>query len=98
MAANRKLTPLLAGRTVQSVEQIENLLTIVFSDGSTMQVKTSGPAAALDFQGQRVRKVRQAGALMHMDFADKTSVALPLAGATASVLLRDGNGVFEYAD
>jgi hypothetical protein len=98
MAANKKLTPILTGRTVHSIEQAEGLLVIAFSDGSTMKIKTAGPMENLDFPDHPVRKVRQTGAVMKLDFEDDSSVEIRLAEAMSSVLLRDGQGVLEYAD
>jgi len=98
MAANKKLTPILAGRTVQAVSQIDALATVSYTDGSSMMIKTGTPLVQLDFQGRRVLKVRQTGALMNLDFDDRTSVEIPLAEAMSSVMLRDRDGRLEYAD
>jgi prepilin-type processing-associated H-X9-DG protein len=98
MSSNRKLTPILTGRTIQSIEQAENLLNILFADGSSMKIKTSSPAANLDLQNRKVLKVRQAGTVMNLDFDDESTMEIPLAEATSSVMLRDGKGALEYAD
>lgn len=98
MAANRKLTPLLSGRTVQSVSLEENLIRIAFTDGSTLRIKTALPAPEIDFSGRRVQKVRQTQALMNLDFEDGSTAEIRLAEAMSSVMLRDGQGVLEYAD
>ena len=98
MAANKKLTPILAGRTVSSVSQVENLLSISFSDGSTMRIKTAGQSGGLELQDRRVQKVRQTGIVMNLDFEDGSTAEIALAEAMACVMLRDGQGVLEYAD
>ena len=98
MALNRKLTPVLAGRTVQSVSQENNMLWITFADGSVMKVKTSAGGSNEAITGRAVNRVRQAGNTMNIDFADGTSLAVALAEPTSSVMLRDKNGVMEYAD
>jgi len=98
MAANKKLTPLLAGRTVKAVSQIDALATISFADGSSMMIKTGSPLAGLDFQERRVLKVRQTGALMNLDFEDGSTVEIQMAEAMSCVMLRDGRGTLEYAD
>jgi hypothetical protein len=98
MAANKKLTPLLAGRTVRAVSQIDALATFSYSDGSALMIKTGSPLARLDFQDRRVLKVRQTGTLMNLDFEDGTSAEIALAEAMSSVLLRDKDGRLEYAD
>ncbi len=46
MALNRKLTPILAGRTIQAIRQEEALLWIDFADGSQMKIKVAAPAPA----------------------------------------------------
>lgn len=97
MAANRKLTPLLRGRTVQSVSLEENLIRIAFTDGSILRIKTAGQAL-VDFSSRRVQKVRQTQALMNLDFEDGSTAEIRLAEAMSSVMLRDGQGVLEYAD
>jgi hypothetical protein len=98
MAANKKLTPLLSGRTVQAVSQIGALATVSFSDGSSLMVRTGSPLAQLDFQNRRVLKVRQTGERMNLDFDDGSTVEIVLAEAMSCVLLRDGQGTLEYAD
>ncbi len=98
MAPNEKLTPLLAGRTIKSASQSDNLLVVTFGDGSTMKVKTGGPAPAATLQGHTVQMVRQGGAVIELDFTDKSTAQIKLAEATSSVMLRDAKGKFEYAD
>jgi hypothetical protein len=98
MAANKKLTPILAGRTVASLSQFENLLSIRFADGSTLSIKTAGPAAGLESAARTVAKVRQSGALMNLDFDDGSTAGIALAEAMSSVILRDKDGRLEYAD
>jgi len=98
MAANKKLTPLLRGRTIQAVSQIDALATISFSDGSALMIKTGSPLGQLDFQDRRVLKVRQTGVRMNLDLDDGSTLEIRLAEAMSSVMLRDGGGTLEYAD
>lgn len=98
MAANKKLTPILAGRTVKSVERDEDGIRAIFTDGSTMKVKTSGPVTAESLINRTVQKVRQAGTKLSLDFKDGSSAEIPLAEATSSVMLRDKENKLEYAD
>ncbi len=98
MAANKKLTPLLSGRMTHSVSQIDALATISFTDGSSLMIKTGSPLRELDYQNRRVQKVRQSGALMNLDFEDGSTAEIQLAEATSSVMLRNSQGVLEYAD
>jgi hypothetical protein len=99
MALNRKLTPIIAGRTVQSVAQDAGMLTLTFADGSVMHIKTGGPAPAPDaLAGHTVQTVQQGGTELDLNFTDKSTARVQLAEATSSVLLRDKDGNFEYAD
>ncbi len=99
MSVNRKLTPLIAGRTVQSVAQDAGALNLTFADGSVMHIKTGGPAPAPDaLAGHTVKAVQQAGTTMDLNFTDNSTGRIRLAEATSSVLLRDKDGNFEYAD
>ncbi len=98
MAANKKLTPLLAGRTVQAASQSDNHLSLTFTDGSTLGIKTGGEVTGAALNGRIVKSVRQSGAVMSLDFQDGTSARIMLAEATSSVMLRDKNNKMEYAD
>ncbi len=98
MGPNQKLTPILAGRTVQSANQADNQLVVTFTNGSTMKIKTGGPAPIPALQGHTVKMVRQGGTSMELDFSDNSKAIIPLAAASSSVMLRDANGKFEYAD
>ncbi len=98
MALNRKLTPIIAGRTVKSAVQADTVLNIGFGDGSTMHIKTGGTGAVAIPTGAAVKAARQKDDTLTLDFADGSSAAIKLAEATSSVMLRDGAGVLEYAD
>ena len=98
MGPNEKLTPILAGRKVKSASQSDNLLVVTFTDGSTMKVKTGAPAPTTALQAHTVKMVRQDGMVMELDFSDNSKAQIRLAEETSSVMLRDANGKFEYAD
>jgi hypothetical protein len=98
LALNRKLTPLIAGRTIKSAVQADTVLNIVFGDGSTLRVKTAGTGTAAIPADAAVKAVRQKVDTLTLDFADGSSAAIKLAEATSSVMLRDSAGVLEYAD
>ncbi len=99
MPFNEKLTPLVAGRTIDNVARSPGLLTLTFDDGSVMQIKTGGPAPAADALADHVlHTVHQAGTQMDLTFTDHTAARIRLAEATSSVLLRDHDGNFRYAD
>ena len=98
MALNRKLTPLLAGRTVQVVSPTEKAVDITFSDGSVAHIKTAKLVSADHLLNHTVKKVRQRGDLMDLDFEDGSFAEIKLAEATSSVMLRDRDNELEYAD
>jgi len=98
LPANRKLTPLLAGRTVRMIEQAEALLNVLFIDGSSMKIKISAPPPSLELRDRRILKVRQAGTVLNLDFEDESTAEIQMAEATSSVMLRDASGALEYAD
>jgi hypothetical protein len=98
LALNRKLTPLIAGRTVKSAVQADAVLSIVFGDGSTLRIKTAGAGAVAIPAGATVKAVRQKGDGLTLDFADGSSAEIVLAEATSSVMLRNSAGALEYAD
>lgn len=43
MAGNEKLTKIIAGRTIKSVQQSDATMTVQFTDGSTMRIKLASP-------------------------------------------------------
>lgn len=98
MAANKKLTPVLKGRTVKSVTPTEKGVAVSFHDGSRMAVKTPEPPQGDLLLNRTVDKVRQSGTVMNLDFKDGSSAEIKLAEATSSVMLRDKDDNMEYAD
>jgi hypothetical protein len=98
MTPNRKLTHVIKERTVKETAQTGGLLTITFTDGSTMKIKTSVGVGQVDSRGREVKDVRQNDESLHLDFTDGSTLEVPLAEATSSVMLRDAQNVLEYAD
>ena len=98
MALNRKLTPIIKGRQIASIEQTDQLLSIHFGDGSIMKIKTSAPVVIDALKDHTVKSVRQKGAALTIVFDDETSTLVALADPGSSVMLRDAQGVLEYAD
>ena len=98
MALNRKLTPILQGRKVESISQSSDALSLSFSDGSTLRIKTAGPMSTEALLNRTVKKVRQRGDEMDLDFEDGSFAEIKLAEATCSVMLRDRDNKLEYAD
>lgn len=94
---NKKLTPIIAGRTIKRVKAEANALHVEFADGSTLKAKVSA-APADEFDGKEVKAVRQKSTSFSFDFTDGSSADVSLAEETSSVMLRDKDGVMEYAD
>jgi hypothetical protein len=95
---NQELTSLIAGRTIKTVDYTDNVLRLIFTDGSTMKIKSPGPAPTDRLLNRTVKAVRQQDDAMIIGFTDRSSAEIKLAEAASSVLLRDGHGAFEYAD
>lgn len=98
MTLNQKLTPLLAGRVVHTILQEDDILWIIFKDGSELRIKTLTPVPREPFIAHAVLRVLQADTSMVIDFGDNTSLEVTLAGPTSSVMLRSKNCSLEYAD
>jgi hypothetical protein len=47
MASNHKLTSVIAGRTVKTVRQTDDVLNLDFEDGSTLQVQLKEATASV---------------------------------------------------
>lgn len=97
MASNHKLTSVIKGRTISGTGNSDDTLTINFTDGSKMAVKTKGSTNSAS-TGGTVEAVRQTPETLTLAMEGGATLEVPLAEATSSVLLRDGKGGFEYAD
>ena len=99
MARNQKLTPVIAGRTIAPVSWDDATALLHFDDGSVLRVRTpAAPAGnATPLELGKVRAVRQSTAAIAFDFSDGSTLQLPLAEATSSVMLRDSKGAMESA-
>ena len=98
MAANQKLTRLLAGRTIQAIQPRDTGWAVRFTDDSVLTIKTTGAIVNDTWQNGTIKKVRQKDTALTLDFVDRATLVITLAESTASVLLRDHKGVLEYAD
>ena len=98
MALNRKLTPIITGRKIESIEQADKSLSIHFGDGSIMKIKTSAPVVFDALNDHTVKSVRQKGATLTFVFDDETTSTITLADPGSSVTLRDAKGTLEYVD
>ena len=97
MTSNHKLTSLIQGRTIAGTSNSNDALTIAFTDNSQMTVQTAGSSNSAS-TGGTVKAVRQAGTTLALDMDGGTSMEIPLAEETSSVMVRDAKGVMEYAD
>jgi hypothetical protein len=95
---NEMLARIIKGRTIGSVTQEGSLASVQFADGSLMKIKTGAPAPVDTLEGKTVQSVRQGGLCLELLFQDKSAGTIALAEETSSVLLRDAEGKFEYAD
>lgn len=99
MAANRKLTGVIHGRTIERVEpRADGAGWLVrFDDGSIMSVRTAPGTAPAHLVG-RVVKVRQNDTRLDLDLADGRTLEFATAEPASSVLLRARDGTLQYAD
>jgi hypothetical protein len=97
MASNHKLTSLIQGRTIAGTSNQNDVLTISFTDQSKMTVQTSGSSNSAA-TGSTVKAVRQQGTTLSLDMETGNTLEIQTAEETSSVMVRDKNGVMEYAD
>ncbi|CCW35525.1 hypothetical protein CTKA_02383 [Chthonomonas calidirosea] len=97
MARNQKLTSLIQGRTIASLQPQSVQLLITFTDGSKMTVRVAEVPQNLP-TGGTVKAVRQSGTTLELDMVDGSTLVLQTAEATSCVLLRNKHGELEYAD
>ena len=98
MHSNQKLTKIIAGRSISSTTQADNLLTVTFDDGSTMKVKVAPGYTSTAVTGDKIVKVQQQGTELLLDMETGGPLKIDTAEATSSVMLRDKAGKLEYAD
>ena len=97
MASNHKLTAVIAGRSISGSSNADGKMTINFTDGSTMTIKTAGNSNSAS-TGGTIKAVRQADTTLDLDFENGGTLEITLAEATSSVMVRDKNHAMEYAD
>jgi hypothetical protein len=98
MAANRKLSGVIKGRTISGTGNKDGKMLIHFTDGSSMTVKTADTGSNSAVSGGTVKSVTQADTRLTLVFEDDTKQDITLAEATSSVMLRDKDETLEYAD
>ena len=94
MPRNRKLTKVIAGRTVQAATVEAGSVLVLFDDQSSMKIKTTGAAAVSP--GSKVKSVHEARAEFKIKFEDGSSATFCLADPGSSVAVRDRNNAVEY--
>jgi hypothetical protein len=94
MSRNRKLTKVIADRTIKTVMTEPGSILVLFDDQSNMKVKIAGPATIPP--GGKVKSVHETKAEFKIDFEDGASATLYLADPGSSVAVRDKNNVVEY--
>ncbi len=97
MTSNHQLTGVLKGRTISGTANQGNVLTLRFNDGSQMTVQTAGSSNSAA-TGGAIKAVRQGGTTLALDFEAGGTMQIQTAEETSSVMVRDKNGVMEYAD
>jgi hypothetical protein len=103
VAANRKLSAVIGGRSVVSVGagghdgRDESTAVIRFDDGSTMTVRTA-PGTRTPAATGKILKVRQSPTALQLDFDDGRTLELATAEPASSVILRGPDGTLRYAD
>jgi|GEM_PF-3047252 len=96
MGLNKKLSQIIAGRTVAKTELKEGLLVIDFSDGSSLQVKIRGAITGEIQSGQGLQKVLENEEQLILEFDDKKRVQAILLNPGGSIILRNKNNALEY--
>ncbi len=97
MAPNHKLTAVIKGRTIAGTVNSVGTMTISFTDGSKMTVKTAGSSNSAT-TGGTVKGVRQHGTTLALDFESGSSLEIQTGEASSCVMIRDAAGAMEYAD
>ena len=97
MSPNHKLTSVIQGRTIDGSSNSGDVMTVSFTDGSKMTVKTAGTSNSAS-TGGTVKGVRQGGTTLEIEFEDGSKLSITTAEETASVMVRDMHGTMEYAD
>jgi len=97
MTSNHKLTGVLKGHKITNTGNAGGLMTIGFDDGSTMTIQTADTGSNSASSGT-VEKVQQEGTTLALIMEGGSTMTIPLAEETSSVMVRDKNGAMEYAD
>ena len=94
MPRNKKLTKVIAGRTIKTITTEPGSVLVLFEDQWSMKIKTADAAAVS--AGSKVESVREAKAEFKIEFEDGSSATFCLADPGSSVAVRDKNNAVEY--
>lgn len=97
MTSNHKLTDVLKGRKITSTSNSGGVMTIGFDNGSTMTVQTGNTGSNSASSGT-IEKVQQGGKELVLVMDGGSTMTIPLAEETSSVMVRDKDNTMEYAD
>ena len=89
MKQNARLTDLLRGRAVTSIEEEHTTVTITFQDALVMRIHAEGRIASGIEKLSKVREVLEEGLSMEIWFEDDQKLVLRLANPGNAVSVRD---------
>ncbi len=81
MAANKKLTGVIKGRTIKAASAGDGALNVTFDDSSTMKIKVAAQTSSDALNGHTIKSVRQSGVTMNLDFTDGSSAQIDTRGS-----------------
>jgi hypothetical protein len=94
MPRNRKLTKVIAGRTVEAATAEPRSVVLLFDDDSRMKIKTTAPVAVPP--GGEVKSVQEDETELKIEFEDDSTATFRLGDSGSSVAVRDRNNSVEY--
>jgi hypothetical protein len=96
MQVNEKLKDIIRGRTIEAVTKEEGLVTVLFNDRSTMELKViGGPTMNMLGEG-RIESVEQDGAELVFFGENDRRAILRMVAPGSSITVKDRDGVVEY--
>ena len=94
---NEQLTNIIRGRTIAAVTKEEWLVTILFNDRSTLQIKSAGGSSENMLGEGRIERVEEAGATLTLFGEQDRAAILSLATPGSSVTVKNKDGQVEYS-
>ncbi|TFE67464.1 hypothetical protein [Methylacidiphilum caldifontis] len=96
MGLNKKLSQIIAGRTIEKIENKQNKLTVYLTDGSFLQIKIKGEVSGKLNPGQKIHRVIEEDKRFVIDLEEGSRIEVSLENPGASVYLRNKEGSLEY--